>query len=50
MSSEQQNDSSKIVAALIVGAVSVIIGSFMANVFAGIVIGGLIAIFLIADD
>lgn len=46
----KDNDNSNIGAALIVGVVSVIIGACMSNIFAGLVIGGLIFIFLIAHD
>ena len=44
------NDNSNIGAALIVGIVSVIIGAFMANIFAGLIIGGIIFIFLLTHD
>ena len=46
----KDNDNSNIGAALIVGIVSVIIGAFMSNIFAGLIIGGIIFIFLLTHD
>ena len=46
----QENDSSKIIASIIVGVFSAIVGGFMLNIFAGVIFGFLLFVFLISHD
>jgi len=48
--SDNNNDNSKIGAALLVGVFSTIVGCFMANIWAGLVLGFILFIFLITHD
>lgn len=47
---EQQNDSSKIIASILVGVFTAIVGSAMLNIAAGIIGGIVMFIFLLCHD